>query len=197
MNYRTISLDEIMKYLEKEEIQQLLKSFKGFNDGTSTPHDVEVFLHQKAVEFERSAIASTYLVFSTDSRELVGFFSLANRPLYFSKQNYQTLTKSQRKKISRSGRTLKGSGSFLMNSFLIGQLGKNYKSNTSISGKELLTLACDKVKKASKIINTKYIWLECDNNPKLIQFYQNFGFTPIDNFESENGLKVFVMKIQK
>ncbi|HER1415188.1 TPA: GNAT family N-acetyltransferase [Streptococcus pyogenes] len=156
MNYRTISLDEIMKYLEKEEIQQLLKSFKGFNDGTSTPHDVEVFLHQKAVEFERSAIASTYLVFSTDSRELVGFFSLANRPL-----------------------------------------GKNYKSNTSISGKELLTLACDKVKKASKIINTKYIWLECDNNPKLIQFYQNFGFTPIDNFESENGLKVFVMKIQK
>lgn len=80
---------------------------------------------------------------------------------------------------------------------MIGQLGKNYKSNTSISGKELLTLACDKVKKASKIINTKYIWLECDNNPKLIQFYQNFGFTPIDNFESENGLKVFVMKIQK
>lgn len=197
MTYHIFSLTELMKYLEVDSIQALLKTFKGFNDGTSTPHDVEVFLHSKAVEFERSAISSTYLVLNRDNHELAGYFSLANRPLYFSKQNYQALTKSQRKRISRSGRPLKGSGSFLMNSFLIGQLGKNYQAISPISGKELLTLACDKIKQASMIINTKYIWLECDDNPKLIDFYTSFGFSLIDNFTSESGLKVMVLKIKK
>lgn len=197
MDYQIISLDELMKHLELNEVQELLKTFKGFNNGTSAPHDVEVFLHTKAIEFERSAIASTHLVFSNETKELSGFFSLANRPLYFSKQNYQALSKSQRKKISRSGRTLKESGSFLMNSFLIGQLGKNYHATNPISGKELLTLACDKIKQASMIINTKYIWLECDDNPKLIDFYTSFGFSLIEGFVSESGLKVMILKIKK
>lgn len=90
------------------------------------------------------------------------------------------------------------SGGYQVNSYLIGQIGKNYNLQTNIvSGQKILTLAYDKVKEAARIINTRYIWLECDNNSKLLQFYRKFGFTLIENFESESGLKVFVMKIQK
>ena len=50
---------------------------------------------------------------------------------------------------------------------------------------------------AKKIVNVRYVWLECENNEKLLSFYKNFGFEEIENFISGNGLKVLVMKLKK
>lgn len=197
MTLHAFSLSDLINTLGLDDVRTIIKSFKSINLETSATHDVEVFLHTKAIEFEKSSISSTYLVFDTQTHELVGFFSLANKPLIFSKKGFQALSKNMQKAFNRHGRRLE-SGGHQVNSYLIGQLGKNYNlPNNPVSGQKILTLAYEKAKEAARIINTRYIWIECEEVPKLLQFYKNFGFTLIDNFESENGLKVSVMKIKK
>ncbi len=46
------------------------------------------------------------------------------------------------------------------------------------------------------MINTKYIWLECQNESRLINFYKNFGFKLLENVISEEGLKVMIMELK-
>lgn len=64
-----------------------------------------------------------------------------------------------------------------------------------IEGIDLLTLAFNLILEPEKIINAKYVWLECKN--KLIDFYNNFGFQKIKDFRSENNLTVMIMKLKK
>lgn len=61
---------------------------------------------------------------------------------------------------------------------LIGQLGKNYKNNynTLIKGDDLLKLACDKVAEAQNILGGKFVFIECEDNKKLREFYESNGF---------------------
>ena len=84
--------------------------------------------------------------------------------------------------------------------FLIGQLGKNYNVDDSIknivTGKYLLSIAYEMLASIVKVVKVKYVWLECENNPKLIDFYTNFGFTLIENYEGTNELKVLIMKLE-
>ncbi|MCO7178905.1 GNAT family N-acetyltransferase [Streptococcus gallolyticus] len=189
----------MLETLEIEAIKEILSSFKSINE--DEPHDVETFLHKKAIDFEKTALASTYLVFDTETNILLGFFSLANKPLTMSKKNFESLSKNQQKKLRRSGRTI--GTKFQVNSYLIGQLGKNYSeeaqvvAETYISGKELLTLAYDQVVAASRVIKARYVWIECEDVEYLKNFYQNFGFRLIPDYESSNNLKVMLMKIQR
>lgn len=118
-----------------------------------------------------------------------------------SKKNFDSLSNTQKRKLKQSGRTI--GSKFQVNSYLIGQLGKNYSkeaqeiATTHISGTELLTLAYDQVVAASRLIKGKYVWIECEDIDYLKTFYQDFGFRLIPDYESENGLKVMLMKIQK
>ena len=59
---------------------------------------------------------------------------------------------------------------------LIGQLGKNYKYKELITGDELLTMAVDMLRHVQSLVGGKFIYLECENNEKLIGFYIRNGF---------------------
>lgn len=168
-----MSLDNLITALGEETLKEILIKFKG---KSSIPNDIESFLHDKAIQFEKSAIASTYLVFEKETNILLGFFSLANKPLTMSKKNFENLSNNQKNKLKQYGRNI--GNKFQINSYLIGQLGKNFSKEAEgkICGADLLTLAYDKVAEASDIIRAKYVWLECDNNAKLINFYSSFGF---------------------
>ncbi|EEY35840.1 hypothetical protein [Pseudoleptotrichia goodfellowii] len=93
------------------------------------------------------------------------------------------------------------SDGYIVNSYLLGQLDKNYSEeineNNQISGMQLLTLAYDTLMEAKKIINVRYVWLECEDTEKLLNFYKTFGFEEIENFTSVNNLKVLIMKLKK
>lgn len=161
---------------------------------------MECFLHKKAIEFEKMSWATTHLVF-VESNELVlsGYFSLANRPLKISEKNFKKLSNTQRKKLLKYGS--KEEKFIEINSFLIGQLGKNYNVDDSIkelvTGKYLLSIAYDMLVSIVKVVKVKYVWLECENNLKLINFYTNFGFSLIENYEGTNELKVLIMKLEQ
>ncbi len=129
----------------------------------------------------------------------MGYFSFANKPLLIPKKIFEDLSKNQRKKLSQSGKKLATDG-YIVNSYLLGQLGKNYskeiKKEERIDGMQLLTLAYDMLVKVKRIVNIKYIWLECEDNEKLVSFYKNFGFDEVRNFISENNLKVLIIRIK-
>ena len=98
----------------------------------------------------------------------------------------------------QSGQILEN-GHLVVNSYLIGQLGKNYNlpQERQIKGKDLLALSFELLLEIKKLITAKYVWLECQNTEKLINFYTSFGFEKIDDFISEDGLVVMIMKLNK
>ena len=186
-----LSLQNLLKTEDTKAILNLLKTFKNPKN-----EDIELFLINKSIQFEKSSISSTHLMID-DEGILFGYFTIANRSLIVSKENLETMSKTQQKKLSNSGAILRN-GDLMTSSFLLGQLGKNYSKDIEklISGKELLSFAYNLLLKVKKIINAKYVWLECQNEPKLINFYNDFGFKILENITSEEGLKVMIMELK-
>lgn len=203
MSLKIIGLQSLLKALDKETVQEILNKFESIpNTETGKVNDVEYFLHSKAIQFEKMAISTTHLIFSEykGNDVLVGYFSVANKPLTMSKRNYSNLSSSQKRKLCQGGRKTE-SGGYVLNSYLIGQIGKNYSKEAlqtrSITGNMILTLAYDTLLQAKMIVNAKYVWLECADTPKLLDFYKSFGFSEIKDYTSENNLKLLLMKLEE
>lgn len=58
------------------------------------------------------------------------------------------------------------------------QLGKNFEGgyNNLITGNELLKIACDSVREIQRIVGGKYVYLECEDNPRLTDFNESNRF---------------------
>ena len=199
MGYRVITLSDLIESVGENEAKKIITGFKSIP--SDVKNDVECFLHLKAIEFEKASISTTHLVFRDFVGEfkLVGYFSLANKKLIISKSNYSKLSSNQRQKLCKKGDKT-DLGAYYINSYLIGQIGKNYSTDIpdgSITGRDLLSLAYNSLLDVSKIIKAKYVWSECEPKEKSIDFYKKFGFEKIKNFESKNGLTVMIMKLIK
>jgi len=194
---RKLSIERVglQKLLESEnQIEKIEKFLKTFKSNFATTNEVEYFLHNNAIEFEKKTLLTTHLLIN-ENNELVGYFSIANKKLNIPKEVVKTFSKTKLKKIGQSS-NIKKDGSYEINSYLIGQLGINFSQEIKgekITGKDLLNEIWILLLEAKKLVNVKYIWLECENNSKLINFYKEFGFDLIDGFE--NDLKVMFMKI--
>lgn len=195
MKFKKISLQSLLKQTKdtKKIKENVLNTFNG--RGKS---EVSDFLHNKSIDYEQRSLSSTYLIYN-DRSQLVGYFTISNKGLIISKENYEKLLKTQQKKLSFNGRKLEN-GDYIVNSFLLGQLGKNFNKNISeedkIKGVELLTIAYNLLIEIKNLINVKYLWIECEDNKKLLDFYSNFGFKLIENYVSNNGLKVMILKLE-
>lgn len=195
MKFRKISLQSLLKQIkDTEKIKEnVLNTFNGRGES-----EVSDFLHNKSIDYEQRSLSSTYLIYN-DRSQLVGYFTISNKGLIISKESYEKLLKKQQKKWSFNGRKLEN-GDYIVNSFLLGQLGKNFNKNIleedKIKGVELLTIAYKLLIKIKNLINVKYLWIECEDNKKLLDFYSNFGFKLIENYVSNNGLKVMILKLE-
>ena len=173
IGYNLIILKDLLNEIGEEDCKKILSQF-------SCPlnEDVENFLKYKAIEFAKQDIASTHLVFSQYKGipELIAFFSLATKSVFIGKSN---ISKNFAKRIARFSQYDQQTKRYYLAMHLIGQLGKNFRDglNQLISGEELLKIACDKVKEAQRITSGKYVYLECEDKPKLIQFYEDNGFS--------------------
>lgn len=190
---RTISLQSLLKKTNNNTvfIESLLKEFK-----SREKNSIEEFLHNKAIIFEKNSLSATHLIYDNKGEKLLGYFTLANKSLVISKEELNKMSKNQQKKFSQSGRVLEN-GSCIVNSFLIAQIGKNYNiaNEDMIKGLDILELVRKMLSVVKEIINTKYVWLECEENKKLIDFYSTYGFNLVNNYNSKNNLKTMILKI--
>lgn len=65
---------------------------------------------------------------------------------------------------------------------MIAQLSKNmaYKEENLITGAELLQMAFDKIIEAQQILGGRLVYLECEDNEHLINFYEKHGFVKVN-----------------
>ena len=74
---------------------------------------------------------------------------------------------------------------------MIAQLGKNFTSNYSelITGDELLQMACDIIADIQLSIGGKIIYIECEDKPKLLSFYERNGFRKFSERQLDRASK--------
>ncbi len=141
--------------------------------------DVEHFLKNSAIEFTKKSQSVTYLVFSVESKELLGYFTLALKPLSV---RGETISNTMKRKLLRIGELDKNSDTYTMSAYLIAQLGKNYTNgvNDKIAGKDLVELAWTVIEDAQYMLGGTVTFLEAENEEKLLSFYRNNRFSQFD-----------------
>ena len=160
--------------LGEDELRQILSEF-------SCPMnpDVERFLKYSSIEFAKKNQSVTYLVFFVADGKLLGYFTLALKPLTV---RGETVSNTVKRKLLRVSELDKKSDTYTMSAYLIAQLGKNYseKDGKMITGAELLGLAWDKIKATQYMFGGMVTFLEAENEEKLLSFYRESRFSQFD-----------------
>ena len=178
--------------IDDEQFKLLLNSFKCRKNS-----QVEEFLKKDAQKYEKSNISRTFLLFddknglfSTNNMlKLLGYFTVALKILEIP----EDITKSQKRKICG----FKFSEMDKIPTYLIGQLGKNDVFASEINGKELLFWAESIIKIAYNYVAGRVILLECEDNNKLVNFYEENGYVRLPKSENDpSELLQLVKKIQ-
>ena len=142
--YLSASSDED---LGEDALQQLLSEF--FCDKNP---DVEKFLKEQAIDFAKKHQSVTYLVFSNDDASLIGYFTLAIKPITVHTEGLD-MSKSMQRRLARvsefdeengdTNPTRSGQGSFrfdkifFLNSFIF--------STCFCQNRLLFLICCDRI----------------------------------------------------
>ena len=149
--------------------------------GFSSPKnkDVERFLKKSAIEFTKKNQSVTYLVVSAEDVRLLGYFTLALKPLTV---RGETVSNTMKRKLLRISELDEKSDTYTMSAYLIAQLGKNFSESggPEITGAELLKLAWDKIKEIQYLGGGVVTFLEAENEEKLLSFYRDNRFSQFD-----------------
>ena len=149
--------------------------------GFSSPKnkDVERFLKKSAIEFTKKNQSVTYLVVSAEDVRLLGYFTLALKPLTV---RGETVSNTMKRKLLRISELDEKSDTYTMSAYLIAQLGKSFSESggTEITGAELLKLAWDKIKEIQYLGGGVVTFLEAENEEKLLSFYRDNRFSQFD-----------------
>ena len=200
MTLTVIPMSNLLSISSEEEINKLLFSFscKSMLKGAS---DVEHFLHSKSIQFENLGLSRTYLVMASYQSKpyLAGYFSISNKSLVVPKKQFSSMSTSLKKRLMGLGYKTE-MANYEIKGILLGQLGKNYSEEAikakGITGDELIALAYQKIREAYILIGGRILFLECEDHPKLTNFYSRNGFSELANYESPNNLCLFLKNLK-
>ncbi len=169
-----MNLSNIIDQLGEDVTKTILSSF-------SCPlnKDIENFIKYKAIEFSKRTTAKTHLVFwQTDDEkysEFVGYYTITSKVITVDRN---ALSNSEAKKLKNQGVYDEAKQEYTVSAPLIAQLGKNFSNgnDTLISGSDLLYLAVNKIRKIQREIGGRFMYLECEDNEKLLSFYTRYNF---------------------
>lgn len=174
MGYLQVSLQDMIKELgnERETVKRIVSEF-------SCPlnKDVENFLRDSAITFAEQGVANTHLVFASykDRPVLVGYYTLCLKTIRVANKS---VSSNLRRRLNKFAAANPDTGAMYIVSPLIAQLGKNYANeyNKLITGDELLSMALDRVREIQRISSGKTVYVECEDKPRLLEFYESNGF---------------------
>lgn len=159
-------------------LNQILSEFS-----CSRNTDVERFLKKNAIEFTKKNQSVTYLVFAVDDGALLGYFTIAIKPISVKgKMVDGQMSNRARNKIKRVSELDHMTQSYSMAAYLIAQIGKNFTDHLDkrISGTELLELAWQVVEQMQQLGGGMVTFLEANNEEQLLNFYFKNGFQRFD-----------------
>ena len=173
-DYRHIALKDMIEEIGETKVREVLSNF-------SCPRnkDVEYFLRHRAIQFSKSAVAPSHLVFCDlgDNEKLIlcGYFTITRKTFTIPKNCF---SKTLQRKFGEFGTGQAIDGSYEVPAPLIAQLGKNYTDGADllIRGADLMQIALDQIAVLQKIEGGRITYVECEDKPKLIEFYNSHGF---------------------
>ena len=175
------SVINIRKYLEsnnpklgEDDLIQILSEFSCERNS-----DVEKFLKNSAIEFTKKNQSVTYLLFSVEDGELLGYFTIALKPLTV---RGETVSNTVKRKLLRISELDEETQTYTMSAYLIAQLGKNFANGADkrITGEELLEAAWNKIEEIQYRTGGVVTFLEANNEDKLLDFYKDNRFQKFD-----------------
>lgn len=134
---------------------------------------MEYFIKNKAYDFERIGLARTYLItydVSDTESKIVAIYVLGMSNVEINEK----FTTSDRKALFGTtyplGKNVK--------TLLIGQLAKNYAEGNDkyITGDLLMKYVFMKIKEVHRMFPSVVTHIDCDDHPKLRNFYEKNGF---------------------
>ena len=170
MKYEVKNILEMLDSVGEERLKLFLKTF-------SSPVNpaIENFVRNRAIDFARKKVAVTYLAIDLNDGQILGCFALTHKAVSIPGAG---LSSSSRRKLERFARLDRAAGDYMSSAFLIAQFGKNFgvDDGRRIAGSQLMDIVNDVLVNIQRQIGGGIIYLDCEDNEKLQQFYINEKF---------------------
>ncbi|MCD8015708.1 MAG: GNAT family acetyltransferase [Lachnospiraceae bacterium] len=164
--YTTVNILDMIKGIGEDGVKLVLSDF-------SCPKNAEIenFVKKNAIEFAKKKMSVTHLVMD-DQGDLAAIFTLAHKALEIGNIG---ISESTKKKIRRYTQLNEATNSYMVSAFLIAQFGKNYSEHDgdTLSGNDLMESAMEVLKAVQYDVGGGIVYLECEDKPQLLKFYQN------------------------
>ncbi len=174
----------MLEEFSEEQVSTILSTF-------SCPlnSDVEDFLLKKAIRFEQSDNARTYLILAEETGLILAYFTISFKEISLTNFQASKNTIKSLDGISKHATKIKA--------YLIGQIGKNYAiENNSLRLKNIMELIWAVIQQARSLIGGRVVILECQDIERLVTAYQNEGFTVLDNEDPNAKLLTLYMVVK-
>ena len=176
----SIKIANILDLIEEggeETAKEFLSAFscKRKDGEFSLNPEIESFLKNSSLQFAKQKVSITYIVIDVDDNTILGYFTLAHKPLRVPALG---LSNTTRKKMERYASLDQTSNTYTVSAFLIAQFGKNYDVDDEkrITGKQLMEYAEDVLDDLQRRVGGGVEYLDCEPHAGLIRFYESEGF---------------------
>ena len=170
-----------IKKITTEDEQYFAEAIKNFSCKDA---DVEKFLKEKAIDFDKRNRSRTYLLIDDDNKDeiiILGYFTITMKNLPFR----ETVSKSMIKKIDGYSNNVNSA-----EAILIGQLGKNEKYKNDIDGATIIKHVMEVVYIIHTFAGCRIVFLECFDNNKIVDFYTKHDFIYLQHSENDKYLQM-------
>ena len=182
IGYNLVILKDLLETIGEDGVKSILSDYV-----CPQNKDIQDFLSNKAIEFEKQGISTTYLIFASHKGKvrLFGYFAIAIKGI--SVPDKRQMSGNLKRRLNKFAIRNNESKEYVVPAILIAQLGKNFRDelNKEILGEELLEIACNKAKQIQRLSSGKVIYLECEDNVKLTDFYEKNKFRSFGKRERE------------
>ncbi|MCM1542905.1 MAG: GNAT family acetyltransferase [Blautia sp.] len=165
-DYKVINILDMAEAIGEENLKEFLSDFCWPKN-----EEIQNFVRNNAYEFARKKLSVTYLVVNEENY-IAAIFTLTHKAVEISNAD---LSNSKRRKIGRYAVLDSESNSYTVSAFLIAQFGKNYALaiEKRPSGNLLMDMVFEVLGQVQHEIGGGIIFLECEDKPELLNFYQN------------------------
>ena len=184
MSFNVINILDNIELDGEDGTREDLSSFS-----CSMNAEIEQFIKERAIDFAKRRLSITYLVTDANDGEILGYFTLTHKAIVVDKNDF---SKTAQRKLARYSRLDKQTGNYMAAAFLLAQFGKNYAIDNGrrISGAELMRIANDILVNIQRQIGGGIVYLDCEDRPQLISFYEDKGFQKFaERFSEEDNQK--------
>ena len=170
---KCMDLQEFIAHVGEDEAQKALSSFS-----VKRNLDVENFIRNNAIAYEKSDNARTYLVVA-ENTDIIGYFSLSLSVVDIP----SGISKAMMKKM-------RGFGRYSANSvpcYLLGQLARDDNaSHDDLMMRDFIDFAIEYVMAAKQYVGGRFLLIDCVDN--LVDLYEKHDFIKINKTGDLNQL---------